>query len=127
MAILEAIAKSGENIVFKRLSTIVPEPNVHWNTYVHGQLGKPNVGRIGSIVAIHSTQEHALLSNNLAKHVAGMNPLSLQGPEESLLSQSFMFGNGTVQECLKEWSGKTKDVISVKEFVRYELGHYTFV
>jgi elongation factor Ts len=122
MAILEAIAKSGENIVLKRASVIVPEPNLYWSTYVHGHLGRPHVGRIGSMVAIHSAHEHAVLSNHLAKHVAGMNPLSVQGPEEPLLSQPFMFGNGTVQECLKEWSDKVKDTIAVKEFVRFELG-----
>ncbi len=80
-AIAEAIATIGENMSLRRAAGLSVTAGAI-GSYVHGSVGpqKPNLGRIGVLVALESAgkaDELVALGRQIAMHVAAANPVAL--------------------------------------------------
>lgn len=134
--ITETIVKLGENIKLRRGILYESAPGRILGIHSHSAQALPSgLGRIASIVVLElgsasehtegaksssqtSTEEIAqrhAFAQKLAQHVSGFAPFEIQG-EDGLLSQSFLFGGGTVLEVLQTMN------LKVVEFCRWECG-----
>ncbi len=128
-------------------TTSVDKSMIVSGLYVHGATGTPKgMGRIGAIVSLKvqsleekgamtmellksQIQENGLATKarQLAQHVVGMKPLSLEAKtndcesDQVLVEQSFLFGGGSVREVVSSWSTNNISV-SVVDFQRFECG-----
>lgn len=82
-------------------------------------------GRVGALLELRCetdfvarNEEFKALAHDLALHVAGMSPESV----EALLAQPYVRGPGvTVEEIIKRAVGKFGEKIEVARFVRYKV------
>lgn len=88
--LLDAVGKLKEPITVARLETVRPQENEVLGAYVHQQIA-PGLGTVAAIAGIKSSNSPLLFMNkiaeNLAKHVAGMSPDSIQ----TCLEQEYLF------------------------------------
>lgn len=88
--------------------------------YVHGD------GRIGVLVEVNSetdfvakNPEFVSFVHDLALQIASMNPATI----DELLTQPFIKESSkTVQDLMHEMVGKIGENLTIRRFVRYELG-----
>lgn len=146
-SIVDAIGKLGENISLRRAVTAASPNGILLNAYMHGgSSGALSTGRIGAIVALqvdgNSSDQHlndnlAKLSRNLARHIAGFDPLAVsdtirgrygQKANESipsdrfLLEQDFITGGGKVADVLRDFEKMYGIGVQVVEFARWQTG-----
>ena len=156
----EAVAKIGENIVFKRYECI--EGNVF--SYIHNSAGE-GLGKIGVLVDLDTELENANeVGKNMCMHIAAFNPVSISKNdfdfnmiesekeiikqqlkdsgkpddilakmmdgkiskfinENTLLGQKFVIDPSvSVSEYLDKISKEKNVNISIKKFIRFEIG-----
>ena len=156
----EAVAKIGENIVFKRYECI--EGNVF--SYIHNSAGE-GLGKIGVLVDLDTELENANeVGKNMCMHIAALNPVSISKNdfdlnliesekeiikqqlkdsgksddilakmmdgkiskfinENTLLGQKFVIDPSvSVSEYLDKISKEKNVNISIKKFIRFEIG-----
>ena len=156
----EAVAKIGENIVFKRYECI--EGNI--SSYIHNSAGE-GLGKIGVLVDLDTELENANeVGKNMCMHIAALNPVSISKNdfdlnliesekdiikqqlkdsgkpddilakmmdgkiskfinENTLLGQKFVIDPSvSVSEYLDKMSKEKNVNISIKKFVRFEIG-----
>ena len=156
----EAVAKIGENIVFKRYECI--EGNVF--SYIHNSAGE-GLGKIGVLVDLDTELENANeVGKNMCMHIAALNPVSISKNdfdlnliesekeiikqqlkdsgksddilakmmdgkiskfinENTLLGQKFVIDPSvSVSEYLDKMSKEKNVNISIKKFIRFEIG-----
>lgn len=121
--LLEAVGKLKEPITVSRLGLVRRNPDEVIGMYIHQQ-ASPGFGAIASIVGISSFQSQSpwagSLAGSLAKHVAGLNPSSV----EELLSQEYFFKPEIkVHDLLRttEQNEKHSSPITVTKMLRYAL------
>ena len=109
--------------------------------YIHRYSGTnhpPSLGRIGGIVTLNYESTHCLdsdqsailtgLSNKIAQHIVGFNPKDItpspdSDPSQSLLTQDFLMGGGSVENVLAQESKRLKiDNLFLSNFYRIEVG-----
>ncbi|MDE2134958.1 MAG: elongation factor Ts [Alphaproteobacteria bacterium] len=108
-ALIDMIAKIGENMSVRRAAALAVSPGVV-ASYVHNA-ATPELGKIGVLVALKSTADKAKLAalgKQLAMHVAAAAPLALT-PEH--LSKDVVDRERAVQADLARQSGKPENVI----------------
>ena len=117
-SITDSIALLGENIQLKRILAMQSNNSGSIiGSFVHGKVAnaidsETELGKIGTIVEL-DRNANASLAKQLAQHVTGMKPLSV----EELLSQPFLFNPDiTVDQLLKQTQS------SIKQFIRLECG-----
>ncbi|MDY6836254.1 MAG: translation elongation factor Ts [Chloroflexota bacterium] len=129
----EILKKQGLARVQKRSERTAVEGVVE--SYVHYG------GRIGALIEVNCetdfvarTEEFKQLAHDLALQVAASSPLcltaeempkgSLQNPNEAclLLQKSIKDDSKTVQEMVDDVAVKMREKVTVKRFVRFELG-----
>ena len=156
----EAVAKIGENIVFRRCECI--EGNVF--SYIHNSAGE-GLGKIGVLVDLDTELENANeVGKNMCMHIAALNPVSISKNdfdlnliesekeiikqqlkdsgksddilakmmdgkiskfinENTLLGQKFVIDPSvSVSEYLDKISKEKNVNISIKKFIRFEIG-----
>ena len=156
----EAVAKIGENIVFKRYDCI--KGNVF--SYIHNSAGE-GLGKIGVLVDLDTELENANeVGKNMCMHIAALNPVSISKNdfdlnliesekeiikqqlkdsgkpddilakmmdgkiskfinENTLLGQKFVIDPSvSVSEYLDKISKEKNVNISIKKFIRFEIG-----
>ena len=156
----EAVAKIGENIVFKRYECI--EGNVF--SYIHNSASE-GLGKIGVLVDLDTELENANeVGKNMCMHIAALNPVSISKNdfdlnliesekeiikqqlkdsgkpddilakmmdgkiskfinENTLLGQKFVIDPSvSVSEYLDKISKEKNVNISIKKFIRFEIG-----
>ena len=156
----EAVAKIGENIVFKRYECI--EGNVF--SYIHNSAGE-GLGKIGVLVDLDTELVNANeVGKNMCMHIAALNPVSISKNdfdlnliesekeiikqqlkdsgksddilakmmdgkiskfinENTLLGQKFVIDPSvSVSEYLDKISKEKNVNISIKKFIRFEIG-----
>ena len=156
----EAVAKIGENIVFKRYECI--EGNIF--SYIHNSAGE-GLGKIGVLVDLDTELENANeVGKNMCMHIAAFNPVSISKNdfdfnmiesekeiikqqlkdsgkpddilvkmmdgkiskfinENTLLGQKFVIDPSvSVSEYLDKISKEKNVNISIKKFIRFEIG-----
>ena len=101
----EAVAKIGENIVFKRYECI--EGNVF--SYIHNSAGE-GLGKIGVLVDLDTELENANeVGKNMCMHIAALNPVSISKNDFDLnLIES---EKDIIKQQLKD-SGKSDDILA---------------
>jgi elongation factor Ts len=100
--ITDAIAKIGENMSLRRMSTLDGETVV---SYVHNAAA-PGMGKIGVLVALNGGDE--ALGKQIAMHIAAVNPASLS---EHDLDPAVVEKEKQVQMDIARESGKPEQVI----------------
>jgi len=100
--ITDAIAKIGENMSLRRMSTLDGETVV---SYVHNAAA-PGMGKIGVLVALNGGDE--ALGKQIAMHIAAVNPASLS---EDDLDPAVVEKEKQVQMDIARESGKPEQVI----------------
>lgn len=92
----EAVGKVKEPISLASLNVIVPESNETLGIYLHQRFAQSDFGLLAAVVGVASPAEHvnspwlSQLSNQLAKHVAGLNPQCIK----AFFDQAFLFNPG---------------------------------
>ncbi len=165
LALKEAIATIGENIVIRRSEKYTAEANSLVHTYIHGE------GKIGVMIEVSAANSTAAasadaktLASDVCLHIAAMNPMALSQDqmdasvvakekdilkqknlesgkkpemidkivdgqirkflaENCLLDQNFVKNPDlTISAFAKECSKKAGGDLTIKRFVRFELG-----
>ncbi|TNC51159.1 elongation factor Ts [Rubellimicrobium rubrum] len=101
-AVMDAIAKIGENMTLRRMSTLSGETVV---SYVHNAAGE-GLGKIGVLVALSGTDNG--IGRQIAMHVAAANPAAL---DEAALDPALVVKERQVQFDIAKESGKPDAVI----------------
>ena len=108
--IKELIATIGENMTLRRTAALEAKEGVV-ASYMHNAT-KPNLGKIGVIVALESKGKHDVLEafgRQLAMHIAAANPLAITADE---LDKSVIERERAVYTEQAQQSGKSPDVIA---------------
>ena len=106
--VADMIATIGENMSLRR-STGVAVKQGAVATYMHGAIA-PGLGKIGVLVALESTGDHAKLSEfgrKIAMHIAAANP---QASTEAELDQDLIAREKALYEDQAKGTGKAPDI-----------------
>ena len=101
-AVMDAIAKIGENMTLRRMATLNGDTVV---SYVHNAAGE-GLGKIGVLVALSGTDNG--IGRQIAMHVAAANPAAL---DEAALDPALVVKERQVQFDIAKESGKPDAVI----------------
>ena len=101
-AVMDAIAKIGENMTLRRMATLIGDTVV---SYVHNAAGE-GLGKIGVLVALSGTDNG--IGRQIAMHVAAANPAAL---DEAALDPALVVKERQVQFDIAKESGKPDAVI----------------
>jgi len=131
--VANTIGKLGENIKLERAITVTTESTNMIGSHVHGSfvkhVDKVSLGKYGAVVVVKPLRDDipkdrlSMLSNNLAKHVVGMNPKMIAQNDnitegsDVLLEQDYLLDNSKTVGELLDMEG-----LKVVDFVRYECG-----
>ncbi|TFK51841.1 hypothetical protein OE88DRAFT_1658497 [Heliocybe sulcata] len=153
-AIRDTIAKVGEKISLRRAVAVAREPfaardlGLRVGSYVHGSVGVPTQGRIGSLalLALKSDGLREVLAKpefmtdleklerSIARQIVGFDTRMIQSPtgeetETALYQQPFMMfadnPNGeTVEQVLRRWANERSltEGLEVIEFRKWTVG-----
>mgnify|MGYP001576017736 CR=1 FL=1 len=114
---LEMLKKKGQIKASKKTNRETKEGLIE--AYTH-------MGKIGVLVEVNcetdfvaKNDEFVKFSHDLALQVASMNPDDV----DELLAQDYIFDSGkTIKNYLEEIVAKTGENVSIKRFIRFELG-----
>jgi elongation factor Ts len=137
----EMVATIGENIVIRRITQYSLHGAGYIHTYVHGE------GKIGVMVEISGSDSADVktLAQDVCLHIAAMNPAAISADQMSpevvakekeilrqirkflaescLLDQAFVKNPDLkVGDYVKETAKKAGAALTIRRFVRYELG-----
>ncbi len=114
--LLDIVGKLKEPISVIRIIKVEAEDDEVIGTYVH-QPHSPGFGSVGAVATIKSTSSNKTFADNIAKHIAGMNPNSIF----ELLDQEYLFNPSlTVRDFIEEKVGDNTELF-VRDFKRFSL------